>query len=1107
MAEFIKENFAPMIGVIASVEAEKICQKNNLMFAELLQPFSQIHIPVMMKTPGGQCVKIEQLQLDFRDIRKSGFLVAQALRLNLMEAMRRVQYLADEEKSSTISHSQPLPWFLEYRKQLLRLLKPGEHEFLRTYLACIFVISSADQEPLQCLNLLLQYQHAHQHQPGRVTEMTDFSLPRNVSAPKWFFQNVFKYYVILHDVKSGDERRTDEIYQQMRKLYGEENCHILRLNSCEPGENCSTDLWTNFINNDANAVAFQMNDSCIELLNNDPKGKSSSIENEVRFFTASGDDPAVNDGQRPIEANWSANLLSLESDNRQLIPHPLSEVDLQTAFAATQADYDQQVLYPSNGCQAEVVRGQCLTEQDVEQVRAFLLQFCNKGLVPYVERQMKMLNEQVSSRKRIGKSLINVTKKWLSGNSSPNLMASSSVTAGSSLASGTGTSTVSLSEPNFSLESAEMQARRLGDLAFLFQDYEQAYQIYHSLRKEFSNMHAWLQYAGACEMVCLSVFLLGQCSAKTYPNHYMESAISTYVDVCNQLWYGIRAVLFSVQILLTSGQFVEAACQLSRFAEKDNLVSALFLEEAARCFAASKRHRKAGFHLVLAGHRYLKCSLRLNSIRCYKQALQMYISKRWNYSEDHINLTLGQLYCGLKRVAESADAFGRLLSSGCALSAQQQQSILEEYLTVAGRLQVVGGKRIDSLALPVVRTSETVVYSGEDFVDLSQRCPATAAEWADESWKILERRCRESAFRGLGSSLQQQQQQQQEQTLCYMDSTSTDNSREACVGVGRSVTVVLTLDNPLDVAVNLRNVRLDGRWPATVQRSVVDGLLLEPRASGCRIALTVSSDSVGRLTVDRLLYDLLSPGDRQRPPVAACRALEMDDPSDCRLRPRFVGAASKLRFEFLDHDQRPSARAHLNGELLDWRVRVTNVGRQDVRLLCLCAEPAESLSAGVAGRQGVATPELDSTVVQLWNAADADGPLRPDQQLMLRVRLHAVPGPPVRALFYWLSPSAAVDGKLSVGMFRWRTLLNIRRSITITPNSNSNNNARLPYHYAVSGQRKLIVLNVLNQYPSDDSSTTISIHLTGIGLYSTNALAIQNVLGEKRCNWFVCLFD
>ncbi|KRX15390.1 Trafficking protein particle complex subunit 8 [Trichinella nelsoni] len=515
MAEIIKENFAPMIGVLASGEAEKICQKNNLTFAELLQPFSQIHIPVMMKNAGGQCVKIEQLQLDFRDVRKSGFLVAQALRLNLMEAMRRVQYLADEERSTAISHSQPLPWFVEYRKQLLGLLKPGDHEFLRTYLACDafaciqffikrmrdvsvllsesleqFSISnspnSADQDPLQCLNLLLQYQHAHQHQPGRVTEMTDFSLPKNVSAPKWFFQNVFKYYVLLHDVKSGDERRANEIYQQMRKLYGEENCHILRLNSCELGENCSTDLWTSFITNDANAVAFQMNDdNSVELLNNDPKGHVSSSSSfstdQVRFFTASGEDAVINDGQKPTEANSNANLLPLESDNsRQLIPHPLSEVDLVEAFAAAvQVDCDQQMLYPSNGCNAEIVRGQCLTEQDVEQVRGFLSQFCTKSLIPYVERQMKLLNEQVSSRKRIGKSLINVTKKWLSGNSSPNLLATSSTIGGSSLSPGSGPTTVSLSEPNFSLESAEMQARRLADLAFLFQDYEQAYQIYH----------------------------------------------------------------------------------------------------------------------------------------------------------------------------------------------------------------------------------------------------------------------------------------------------------------------------------------------------------------------------------------------------------------------------------------------------------------------------------------------------------------------------------------------------------------------------------------------------------------------------------------------------
>ena len=47
--------------------------------------------------------------------------------------------------------------------------------------------------------------------------------------------------------------------------------------------------------------------------------------------------------------------------------------------------------------------------------------------------------------------------------------------------------------------------RRFADLAFMFQQYELAYQTYHSLKKEFQNDNAWLHYSGA--IVSRGVFL------------------------------------------------------------------------------------------------------------------------------------------------------------------------------------------------------------------------------------------------------------------------------------------------------------------------------------------------------------------------------------------------------------------------------------------------------------------------------------------------------------------------------------------------------------------------------------------------------------------------
>lgn len=40
--EFIRNAFTPQIAVMCTPAAEKCCQKNNLTFVELLQPFSRL---------------------------------------------------------------------------------------------------------------------------------------------------------------------------------------------------------------------------------------------------------------------------------------------------------------------------------------------------------------------------------------------------------------------------------------------------------------------------------------------------------------------------------------------------------------------------------------------------------------------------------------------------------------------------------------------------------------------------------------------------------------------------------------------------------------------------------------------------------------------------------------------------------------------------------------------------------------------------------------------------------------------------------------------------------------------------------------------------------
>ena len=46
-------------------------------------------------------------------------------------------------------------------------------------------------------------------------------------------------------------------------------------------------------------------------------------------------------------------------------------------------------------------------------------------------------------------------------------------------------------------DSPELLWRKLGDLAFLVQNYELAYNSYHTAKRDFNTNHAWLYFAGA----------------------------------------------------------------------------------------------------------------------------------------------------------------------------------------------------------------------------------------------------------------------------------------------------------------------------------------------------------------------------------------------------------------------------------------------------------------------------------------------------------------------------------------------------------------------------------------------------------------------------------
>lgn len=50
---------------------------------------------------------------------------------------------------------------------------------------------------------------------------------------------------------------------------------------------------------------------------------------------------------------------------------------------------------------------------------------------------------------------------------------------------------------SYTNDSPELFQRKLGDLAFLVQNYEFAYNSYHTAKRDFNHEHAWFYFAGA----------------------------------------------------------------------------------------------------------------------------------------------------------------------------------------------------------------------------------------------------------------------------------------------------------------------------------------------------------------------------------------------------------------------------------------------------------------------------------------------------------------------------------------------------------------------------------------------------------------------------------
>ncbi|XXG85723.1 hypothetical protein AAC387_Pa11g0756 [Persea americana] len=225
LGRMLVEEITPAVMVLLTPMVEEACQKNGLNFVQMLSPFclfNKIDVPV--RTASDQPYRLQMFKLRLvyaSDIRQENVMAAN-------EHLKQVVSNASEEAFSDsqsdspqtetmldFAESKPQPsWFQNFNKELLHSLSFSDHEAFDHPVACLLVVSSKDEHPINKFVDLFN------------TDQLPSLLNEGAMDPK-----ILKYYLLVHDNQDGNSEKATNILAEMRSTFGSSDCGLLCINS------------------------------------------------------------------------------------------------------------------------------------------------------------------------------------------------------------------------------------------------------------------------------------------------------------------------------------------------------------------------------------------------------------------------------------------------------------------------------------------------------------------------------------------------------------------------------------------------------------------------------------------------------------------------------------------------------------------------------------------------------------------------------------------------------------------------------------------------------------------------------------------------------------
>ncbi|KAK4202818.1 ER-golgi trafficking TRAPP I complex 85 kDa subunit-domain-containing protein [Triangularia verruculosa] len=269
-------------------------------------------------------------------------------------------------------------------------------------------------------------------------------------------------------------------------------------------------------------------------------------------------------------------------------------------------------------------------ESDATAIRTFVREMATQSLIPTMERNISVWNDQVASkRKGISGRFMSLSKRWAFGSSSR----SSGIASSSSNYDASGF---------YRPDSPEAIMRRLADFAFMLRDWKLAMSTYDLLREDFKNDKAWKYHAATNEMAAFALLIMPQnMSSKTRIetiNQMLDNAFYSYQTRCNSLYGATRCIVLALELLrLRGGSGIDEAVRWGIKVLESRLMGkvgdALLKERMAICYASKSgagsqawgnRRRKSALWSVLGAEAWVAQEKYIQAQRCLNEARKMY---------------------------------------------------------------------------------------------------------------------------------------------------------------------------------------------------------------------------------------------------------------------------------------------------------------------------------------------------------------------------------------------------------------------------------------------------------------------------------------------------